>query len=44
MSEAWCEVNIYGCQNTDRGLEQNADKVTGGEEVSVGVQCSCGYY
>ena len=31
-------MNIYGCQNSDRGL------VTGGEGVSVGVQCTCGYY
>ena len=44
MSEARQGVNIYGCQITDRGLEQYVDKVTGGEGVTVGVQCSCGYY
>ena len=38
MSEAWQEVNIYGCQNTDRGLDQCADKVTDRKGVSVGVQ------
>ena len=37
-------VNIYRCQDTNRGLDQCADKVTGGEGVSVGVQCSCGCY
>ena len=37
-------VNVYGCQEMDRGLAQCADKVTGREEVSAGVQCSCGYY
>ena len=44
MSEAWQEVNVYRCQISDRGLEQYADKVTGGEGVSVGVQYSCGCY
>ena len=44
MSKAWQGVNIYGCQVTDRGLEQYADKVIGREEVSVGVQCGCGCY
>ena len=44
MSEAWLGVNIYGYQISGRGLEQYADKVTGGEGVSVGVQCSCGCY
>ena len=42
--EARRGVNIYRCQETDRGLAQCADKVTGGEGVNVGVQCSCGYY
>ena len=44
MSEAWQEVNVYRCQISDRGLERYADKVTGGEGVSVGVQYSCGCY
>ena len=44
MSEAQQGVNIYGYQISDSRLEQYADKVTGGEGVIVGVQCSCGYY
>ena len=44
MSKAQQGVNIYGCQIYRRGLEQYADKVTGREGVSVGVQCSCGCY
>ena len=44
MSKAWQGVNIYVYQNTDRGLDQCADKVTSGDGVSVGVQCSCGCY
>ena len=44
MSEAQREVNIYGYQISHRGLEQYADKVTGREGVSVGVQCGCGCY
>ena len=44
LSEAQQGVIIYRYQITDRGLEQYADKVTGREGVSVGLQCSCGYY
>ena len=44
MSQAWQVLNVYGFQNTDRGLEWYADKVTGREGVSVGVQCSCDCY
>ena len=32
-------MNIYACQETDRGLARCADKVTGREGVSVVVQC-----
>ena len=42
--KAWQGVNIYRCQNSDRGLAQYADKVTGREGVSIGVQCSFGCY
>ena len=44
VSEAQQGVNIYGHQISGGGLEWYADKVTGGEEVSVGVQCNCGCY
>ena len=42
MSEARQGVNIYGHQVSDGGLEEYANKVTGREGVSVGVQCSSG--
>ena len=44
MSKAWWGENIYRHHISGRWLEWYADKVTGGEGVSVGVQCSCGYY
>ena len=39
MSEAQQGVNVYGHQNSGGGPEWYADKVIGGEGVSVGVQC-----
>ena len=38
--QSWRGLNVYGCQETDRGLARCADKVTGGEGVSVVVQCT----
>ena len=44
MSKAWGGVKVYRCQITERGLEQYANKVTGEEGVTLGVQYGCGYY
>ena len=42
MSKAQQGVNIYRHQVSGGGLEQYVDKITGREQVSVGVQCGCG--
>ena len=42
MSEAQQGVNVYRHQNSGGGLEGYANKVTGREGASAGVQCSSG--
>ena len=39
ISEAWWGMEHL--QSSDVGQERYANKVTGGEGVSIGVQCGC---
>ena len=43
MSKAQQGMNVYRHQISGGGLEPYANNITGGEGVSFGVQCSCGF-